>query len=81
MLKDLGEHPAGGPIQVLAGRYGPYVSHGKVNVTLPKDVKPEDVTVEQAVAWLAEKAAKGKKAAVRCISVCPRARSSRRSGR
>jgi DNA topoisomerase-1 len=59
VIKDLGEHPDGGPIQVLSGRYGPYVSHGKVNYTVPKEIKPQDVTLEQAVAWIAEKAAKG----------------------
>jgi DNA topoisomerase-1 len=59
VIKELGEHPGGGPVQVLSGRYGPYVSHGKVNFTVPKGIKPEDVTLEQAVAWLAEKASKG----------------------
>jgi DNA topoisomerase-1 len=47
----------GGPITVRAGRYGPYVNQGKVNATIPKDVKPEDVTVEQAVEWIAARAA------------------------
>jgi DNA topoisomerase I len=60
VLHDLGEHPDGsGPIQILSGRYGPYVKHGKVNATIPKEIKPENVTVEQAVAWIAEKAASG----------------------
>ncbi|KFL32487.1 DNA topoisomerase I [Devosia riboflavina] len=45
-----------GPITVRAGRYGPYVNQGKVNATIPKDVKPEDVTVEQAVQWIAARA-------------------------
>ena len=58
VIKDLGEHPEGGPIQVLSGRYGPYVSYGKVNYTVPKEIKPENVTMEQAAAWIAEKAAK-----------------------
>ena len=58
VLKELGEHPDGGPVQVLAGRYGPYVSRGKVNVTLPKGVEPDAVTLEMALGWLAEKAAK-----------------------
>ena len=57
VLKELGEHPDGGPVQVLDGRYGPYVKHAKINATLPKDVKPEEVTLEQALGWIAEKAA------------------------
>jgi DNA topoisomerase-1 len=60
VLHDLGEHPeGGGPIQILSGRYGPYVKHGKINATIPKEMKPESVTVEQAVGWLAAKAANG----------------------
>jgi DNA topoisomerase-1 len=58
-LKELGEHPdEGGPVNVMDGRYGPYVKWGKVNATLPKDTKPEDVTMETAVELIAEKAAK-----------------------
>ena len=58
-LNELGEHPeAGGPVNVMDGRYGPYVKHEKVNATLPKDVKPEDVTMDMAVQLIAEKAAK-----------------------
>ena len=59
VLVELGEHPEGGTVQVLDGRYGPYVNWGKVNVTLPKDMKPADVSLEQALAWIAEKAAAG----------------------
>ncbi len=61
-LRELGEHPDGGALQVLAGRYGPYVKWGKVNATLPRDVGPEDITPEQAVALVNEKAAKSGKA-------------------
>src|SRR5690606_26513145 len=47
VLHDLGEHPdGGGAIQILSGRYGPYVKHGKINATVPKEIKPESVTVE-----------------------------------
>ena len=66
-LKDLGEHPdLGGVITVRDGRYGPYINHGKINATLPKDTDPQSVTVAQAVEWIAEKAAKsGKKPAAK----------------
>ena len=38
-----------------AGRYGPYVNQGKVNATLPKTLKPEDVTLEQALELIVAK--------------------------
>lgn len=61
-LKELGDHPeSGGAISVMEGRYGPYVKWEKVNATLPKDITPEDLTMEQAVALIAEKATKGGK--------------------
>ncbi len=61
-LKELGEHPTeGGPVNVMEGRYGPYIKFGKVNATLPKDVEPADVTMDMAVQLIAEKAAKGGK--------------------
>ena len=66
-LRDLGAHPAGGgPIQVMSGRYGPYVKFGKINATLPKGSSPESITLGEAVALIAAKDAKpsgGKKAA------------------
>ena len=58
-----------GPITVRGGKYGPYVNQGKINATIPKDVKPEDVTVDQALGWIAARAeatgAKVKKAPVK----------------
>ena len=57
-LRELGEHPEGGAIQVMNGRYGPYVKWEKVNATLPRDVSPEDLTVEQALELIAAKAGK-----------------------
>ncbi|MGZ9811337.1 type I DNA topoisomerase [Pseudoroseicyclus sp. H15] len=57
-LKELGEHPDGGAIAVMPGRYGPYVKWEKVNATLPKDVEPDAVTLDQAVELVNEKAAK-----------------------
>ncbi|MBL4838089.1 MAG: type I DNA topoisomerase, partial [Kordiimonadaceae bacterium] len=61
VLKDLGEHPDDGEaIRVLDGRYGPYVNHKRTNATLPKGTEPTDVTLEQALEWIAAKAAKKK---------------------
>ncbi len=65
-LKSLGEHPEGGEIQVMPGRYGPYIKWGKINATLPKELVPEDVNLDQALELIAEKASKsgkGKKVA------------------
>jgi DNA topoisomerase-1 len=59
-IKTLGAHPtSGGVMNVMPGRYGPYVTDGATNATLPKDMKPEDVTEEQAIALIDARAAKG----------------------
>ncbi|WP_417248204.1 type I DNA topoisomerase [Celeribacter sp.] len=61
-MKELGEHPdRGGPVNVMEGRYGPYVKWEKVNATIPKDIKPEEITMDKAVELIAEREAKGGK--------------------
>lgn len=57
-IKDLGEHPEGGAMAVMPGRYGPYIKWGKINATVPKEIDPAEVSVEQALELLAERAAK-----------------------
>nr|MCU0829899.1 DNA topoisomerase [Rhizobiaceae bacterium] len=57
-LKSLGDHPEGGPVTVREGRYGAYVNHGAVNATLPKGKDPQSVTLEEALALIAERAGK-----------------------
>jgi DNA topoisomerase-1 len=60
ILKEMGEHPElGGKVQVLSGRYGPYVKHGDVNATLPRAKEPTALTMDEAVQLIAERAAKG----------------------
>ncbi|GGE47213.1 DNA topoisomerase 1 [Agaricicola taiwanensis] len=57
--RTLGDHPElGGPITVHAGRFGPYVKHGKVNATIPREQSPDDITIEAAVALIAARAEK-----------------------
>jgi len=50
VLSDLGKHPkSGDPLQVKSGRYGPYVTDGVVNASLPKGKDPNSLTVDEAV--------------------------------
>jgi DNA topoisomerase I len=59
-IKALGIHPtSGGEMKVMPGRYGPYVTDGTTNATLPRDAKPEDLTEAQAIELIDARAAKG----------------------
>lgn len=59
-LKQLGAHPDDQePVGLYDGRYGPYVKHGEVSASLPKDSDPATVTLDQAVELLAAKRAMG----------------------
>jgi DNA topoisomerase-1 len=51
----------GDGIKVLNGRYGPYITDGKKNAKIPKDVEPKDITHDEAKKLLAEAPAAGKK--------------------
>ena len=53
----LGQHPDGGDVHVKAGRYGPYVEHNKLRVTLAKGSDISEMTLEEALPLLAAKAA------------------------
>ena len=58
--RSLGEHPDGGQVTVLKGRYGPYVKYKRINASLAKEQSMDSVTLEEAVALLKAKAdAKG----------------------
>ena len=60
-LRVLGKHPQDGQsVSLYAGRYGPYVKHGKVNATLPDKDAIATVTLEEALVLLAAKSKKGK---------------------
>ena len=42
----------------MNGRYGPYIKWGKINVTIPKDIEPNDVTLDSAIKLIDEKVSK-----------------------
>ena len=57
--KKIGDHPDDGkPIELRDGRYGPYVKHGKINASLPKDMEPESLSLELAVELIAARTEK-----------------------
>lgn len=61
-LKVLGESPVTGkPVNVMSGRYGAYVTDGETNATIPKDKKPEDINLDDALPLLAARAEAGGK--------------------
>ncbi|CAO4176179.1 type I DNA topoisomerase [Methylorubrum extorquens] len=57
--RTLGQHPDGAALVVKAGKYGPYVSDGSVNATLPKTMAAESLTLEQAIDLVNAKRASG----------------------
>ena len=63
VLKEVGKHAkSGASINLLAGRYGPYVTDGTTNASLPKGMAPDSVTLEQAMELLAAREGAPKKA-------------------
>ena len=54
-VRTLGTHPKGEFVAVRKGRFGPYVQHGQTVANLPRGTTMDDVTLEEAVALLAEK--------------------------
>ncbi|HMI20288.1 MAG TPA: type I DNA topoisomerase, partial [Sphingomonas sp.] len=59
-IATLGDSPVTGkPVKVMEGRFGPYVTDGATNATLPKGTDPATLTAEEALALLVERAAKG----------------------
>ncbi|MFQ5970791.1 MAG: type I DNA topoisomerase [Alphaproteobacteria bacterium] len=60
-LRELGDHPDDGkPVSLYEGRYGPYVKHGRLNATIPKDRDPDDLTLDEALVLLAARAERKK---------------------
>jgi DNA topoisomerase-1 len=63
-LKNLGKHPeSGAEVKILDGRYGPYVTDGETNASVPKGTQVEAVTMAAAVELLNARAGMGGKKA------------------
>ena len=57
-IRTLGEHPEGGEIKILDGRFGPYVKYKKLNATVPKISDPMAMSMDEALDLLKAKAEK-----------------------
>ncbi len=61
-LRALGDHPeTGQPVRLMDGRYGPYVTHARINASLPHALAPDDLTLEQALDLLRDREARAGK--------------------
>ena len=59
-LKVLGAHPRSeAEIKLMEGRFGPYVTDGTTNATLPKSIVPDELTLEEAAQLIDARAALG----------------------
>jgi len=59
-IKEFDADPVSGkPVKIKDGRFGPYITDGVTNITVPRGENPEEVTFERAVQLLAEKREKG----------------------
>ncbi|HEY9408031.1 MAG TPA: type I DNA topoisomerase [Jiangellaceae bacterium] len=59
-LRELGDDPANGkPLVIKDGRFGPYITDGETNVTVPRGTEIEQISLERAAELMAEKRAKG----------------------
>lgn len=59
-LRELGPDPdTGKPVTIKDGRFGPYITDGETNRTLPRQFTPESISVEEAFRLLTEKRAAG----------------------
>ena len=81
-LKNLGKHPdSGAEVKILDGRYGPYVTDGETNASVPKGTQVEAVTMQAAVELLAARAGMGGKKAKRAKAKPAKAAAKRAPGK
>ena len=83
VLRELGSHPRDNkPVQLMRGRFGPYVRHGRTNASLPKGRDPDTLELAEAVELLAAREARaGQKASRGSAGRTKRGKGSTTSGR
>lgn len=81
-LRELGMHPEEGtPVNIYDGPYGPYIKHGKVNVSIPEGHSVEDITLSTALELLAVKASTKKSTRKTTTSTTSRTKSTAKSSK
>ena len=81
-LKNLGKHPeSGAEVKILDGRYGPYVTDGETNASVPKGTQVEAVTMQSAMELLAARAGMGGKKSKRPKAKAAKAPAKRAAGK
>ena len=79
VVKEFGEDPkTGKQLSLKEGRYGPYVTDGETNASLPRGESPADMTLERAAQLVAEKRAKGPSKTTRSRKKTTRKKSTRK---
>ncbi len=82
VLRELGNHPRDKkPVQLMRGRFGPYVRHGRTNASLPKGRDPEAVELAEAVELLAAREARAGQNAAKAGGKGKRTKSGTRSAK
>jgi DNA topoisomerase I len=79
-LRELGTHPEDGEaINIYDGPYGPYIKHGKTNVSIPEGQSVENITLAEALNLLTAKASTGKSTRKTSKSTSPKSKSTTKS--
>jgi DNA topoisomerase-1 len=79
-LRELGTHPEDGtPVNIYDGPYGPYIKHGKTNVSIPEGQTVEDVTLDTALQLIAAKTSTKKSTRKTSKSTTSRSKSTTKS--
>ncbi len=81
-LRELGTHPEDDtPVNIYDGPYGPYIKHGKINVSIPEGETVENITFATALTLLASKKSTAKSTRKTTKSTTSKSKSTTKSGK